>query len=291
MVKAYSLYPPKWRTPLVRLEEESKKFNCKVYAKLEIVNPTGVHKDRESAVVVNDMRKKGYISLACASSGNAAISISAFAYMNRLQAHIFLGSETPPEKLSLVKMFHPIIHMGKGDYRRAVEMLKKFVAGKKIYNANAGFCEAKLIGNSYIGNEIAQDLEPDYVICPTNNGTHFVGVGMGIRRRWKRTRMIAAISQDTVIAHSIKGFYHLEEPKISRMVEETHGEIISLEDNEMRNATISLARQGIIAEPASAASIAVLPHLKLSRGDTVCCTITGSGLKYPSLIAKVLKEN
>ena len=290
-VKTYTLYPPKWHTPLVRLKEESKKFNCKVYAKLEIVNPTGVHKDRESSVVINDMRKKGCTSLACASSGNAAISISAFAYMSRLQAHIFLGSETPLEKITLVKMFHPVIHMSKGDYRNAVEMLRKFVARKKIYNANAGFCEAKLIGNSYIGTEIAQDIRPDYVICPTNNGTHFVGVGMGVRKRWKQARMIAAISRNTAIAQSIKGFYHLEEPKISRMVEVTRGEIISLEDDEIRDATVSLARQGIIAEPASAASIATLSHLKLRRGGTICCTITGSGLKYPSLIAEVLKED
>ena len=287
----WCLFPPEWDTPLVKLEGPSKAYGCDVYGKLEIFNPTGVHKDRESVVVMEDLISKGYRSLACASSGNAAISISAFAYMMNVEAHIFLGAETPKEKISLVEAFHPKIHLVSGDYLEAVEALKEFLEGKRIYNANAGYCEAKLVGNAYIGAEIVKTLKPTVVVCPTNNGTHFVGVARGVLNALGndvKPRMVAAAAPNTQIAHSIKGFYRLEEPKITEVVNETGGRVVEVEDDDIVEATRTLIKQGIVVEPAAAASVAALEQLKLTENDVVCCTITGSGLKYPSLIKEVL---
>lgn len=287
------MFPPEWNTPLVRLEAPSKVYGCEVYGKLEIYNPTGVHKDRESVVVMEDLKSKGYRSLACASSGNAAISISAFAYAMNVEAHIFLGAETPREKISLVEAFHPKIHLVRGEYLEAVEALKEFVKGGWIYNANAGYCEAKLTGNAYIGAEIARSLRPTVVVCPTNNGTHFVGVARGVLNALRggvKPRMVAATAPETQIAHSIKGFYRLEEPKITEVVDETGGQIVEVEDDAIIDATRMLVKQGIIPEPAAAASVAALEQLELTENDVVCCTITGSGLKYPSLIKEALSR-
>ncbi len=47
-------------------------------------------------------------------------------------------------------------------------------------------------------------------------------------------------------------------------------------------------KQGVVAEPASAASIAALEYFSLDRNDSVCCTITGSGMKYPGLLSKMI---
>lgn len=285
------MFPPEWNTPLVRLVGPSKAYGCDVYGKLEIFNPTGVHKDRESAVVIEDLKTKGYRSLACASSGNAAISISAFAYTMNVEAHIFLGAETPKEKMSLVEAFHPKIHLVPGDYLEAVEALKRFVEGKRIYNANAGYCEAKLAGNAYIGAEIVKTLKPTVVVCPTNNGTHFVGVARGVLNALRsdvKPRLVAATAPNTQIAHSIKGFYRLEEPKITEVVNETGGRVVEVEDDDIIDATRTLIKQGFIVEPAAAASVAALKQLELTENDVVCCTITGSGLKYPSLIKEAI---
>ena len=288
MLDSFILHPEKWGTPLIKLPLESERLGCHVYVKLETVNPTGVHKDRESAMVIRDMIEKGFHEVACASSGNAAISISGFAYMHGFKSHVFIGSDTPREKLRLLEVFQPSVHKVKGDYLDAVDALLEFIEGKHIYNANAGYCEAKLIGNSYIGEEIARDLKPDYVICPTSNGTHFVGVGMGVLRSGLKPRLIAATAPNTEIAHSIKGFYHLEEPKITELVKDTDGSIIELSDSELYEAARRLVKQGIIAEPASAASIAAIPHLNPDKEDVICCTITGNGMKYPELLRETL---
>ncbi|MEM2122727.1 MAG: PLP-dependent lyase/thiolase [Candidatus Bathyarchaeia archaeon] len=291
MSNSFLLHPEAWRTPLIKLPLESERVGCEVYAKLETVNPTGVHKDRESAMVIRDMIKKGYREVACASSGNAAISISGFAYMHGFESHVFLGSDTPEEKLHLLKIFQPSIHKVRGDYLDAVDALLEFIDGKNVYNANAGYCEAKLIGNSYIGEEIARDLKPDYVVCPTSNGTHFVGVGMGILRSGLKPELIAATAPETRIAHSIKGFYHLEEPKITELITATSGCIVEVSDSEIFEATRRLVKQGIVAEPASAASIAAIPHLNPDKGEVVCSTITGNGLKYPNILREILSKS
>jgi threonine synthase len=288
MSNSFLLHPEAWRTPLIKLPLEGERVGCEVYVKLETVNPTGVHKDRESAMVIRDMIEKGFREVACASSGNAAISISGFAYMHGFKSHVFLGSDTPREKLNLLKVFQPSIHKVKGDYLDAVEALLEFIDGKNVYNANAGYCEAKIVGNSYIGEEIAKELKPDYVICPTSNGTHFVGVGMGILRSGLKPKLIAATAPKTEIAHSIKGFYHLEEPKITELTKATDGKIVEVSDSEICEATRRLIKQGIVAEPASAASIAAIPHLDFDRGDVICCTITGNGMKYPNVLRGIL---
>lgn len=41
-----SNFEPDWETPLVELDEISERVGGKVYAKIEIYNPTGSHKDR-----------------------------------------------------------------------------------------------------------------------------------------------------------------------------------------------------------------------------------------------------
>lgn len=278
---------PRWNTPIVRLERESTTYHCNAYAKLETVNPTGVHKDRESAMVMLDMKKKGFNELACSSSGNAAISISAFAFINGFKAHVFVG-DIPDEKLQLIRMFGPEIRKVKGAYLEAVDAMREYMAGKDVYNANAGYCPAKLEGNSYIGYEVARDLKPDYVVCPTNNGTHFVGVGIGVRKAGSRARMVAAVAPKSVVATSITGFYGIEQPKIDTVIRETHGQLVEISDDELVKSTKSLAKQGIFAEPASAASVAALSHIDSITGSTVCCTITGSAMKYPHVMCDLL---
>ncbi len=170
----------------------------------------------------------------------------------------------------------------------ALRSMLEYVKETKIYNASAGYCQAKLEGNSYIGQEIANDLNPDYVICPTNNGTHFVGVGMGITRAGCKARMTAATAPHSTVASSITGFYAVEQPRIDETIKTTDGQLVQIEDNELLESTGSLAKQGIFAEPASAASVAALSRINPKKNSVVCCTITGSAFKYPLALQNLL---
>jgi len=66
---------------------------------------------------------------------------------------------------------------------------------------------------------------------------------------------------------------------------ESEGAIGAVTDREILAAYRRLAREGLFAEPASAASVAGLLHLhaegQLPSGATVVCILTGHGLKDP----------
>jgi len=66
---------------------------------------------------------------------------------------------------------------------------------------------------------------------------------------------------------------------------ESEGAIEAVTDREILAAYRRIAREGMFAEPASAASVAGLLHLhaegKLVPGATVVCILTGHGLKDP----------
>jgi threonine synthase len=66
---------------------------------------------------------------------------------------------------------------------------------------------------------------------------------------------------------------------------ESEGAISAVTDREILAAYRRVAREGLFAEPASAASVAGLLKLaagdELERGSTVVCVLTGHGLKDP----------
>jgi threonine synthase len=66
---------------------------------------------------------------------------------------------------------------------------------------------------------------------------------------------------------------------------ESEGAILAVTDRDILDAYRRVAREGLFAEPASAASVAGLLRLanedRLPRGGTVVCVLTGHGLKDP----------
>ena len=283
------MIPKPGKTPLRLLKSFSRLFGVKVYGKLELVNPTGSHKDRESWEVLRDVKAKGFKSVGCASTGNAAISLAAYAFMAGIECHIYVSESINPDKLALIEAFHPKIHIVKGGYGEAIERCNRDAESIGFYNANPGVCYAKIVGNSHIGAEIASRLKPKYVICPTNNGTHIVGVWTGLRDTGVKPVMVAATAEETRVADSIAGFHRLEGERLRNTLQESSGFAVDVSDAEIEEALKLLVRkEGIIAEPASAASLAALKHIPLEPGDVVCCTITGLGLKFPRILKLVL---
>jgi len=276
------------KTPLIKFKEIGKGLKVDVYGKIETVNPTGSHKDRESLQVISEVRKCGYRGVGCASTGNAAISLAAYSYMNGVPCHIYVSERISRERLALIKTFLPVIKRVKGGYAEAIELSNEEMEKSGIYNANPGKCQAKIVGNSFIGKEIAGEIKPDFVICPTNNGTHLIGVWEGLKETGLKPRMVAAVAEETKIADSIHGFHKLEEPKLSAALRESNGPIIKVTDHEIGEATALLLKEGIIAEPASAASVAAINHINFEKKDVICCTITGSGMKFPKTMRKAL---
>ena len=267
-------------TPLVRFDEISKKMRTNVYGKIETGNPTGSHKDRETLVIISDVKRKGHRSVGCASTGNAAVSLAAYSRMAGVTCHIYVSETISQERMSLIQRFSPQIHVLKGDYREAVKQSSLEMGERGIYDANPGVCYSKIVGDSHMGREIARELQPDFVVVPTNNGTLFAGVWSGLKASNVKPLMVAATAKNTEIAESIKGFHRFEEPAFSNALKESDGIVVDITDADIEEANWLLFKEGVIAEPASAVSIAAINQLEVSSEDIVCCLITGSGMKF-----------
>lgn len=276
-------------TPLQNLRNCSHEYACHLFGKLETYNLTGSHKDRESEEIVRYAIRKGFRDLAIASTGNAAISLAAFSYAHGLKCHVYLPKAISAERLAQIKAYQPNIKFA-STYKLAIAQCEKEAEKECLLNCNPGARHEKIIGDSKIGTEVALNLRPDYVVCPTNNGTLLAGVWMGLKKARVKTRMVAAVTKKTALADAIAGFHRMEEPALSKALEESKGEVIEVSDNEILKAAQLMVRDGLVVEGAAAAGIASLKHLQMSRRAKVCCVITGSGLKFPESLKQILKK-
>jgi threonine synthase len=100
---------------------------------------------------------------------------------------------------------------------------------------------------------------------------------------WKDARTIAGGLADDVPFDA-----HLALPAVI----ESQGLAIAVSDDEIRAAQRLLAEsEGLFIEPSGAVTIAALLRLmadgRITRGETVCCLLTGSGLKDPASVGEI----
>jgi threonine synthase len=271
-------YPGIGRTNLVKLEKLGRLFNCNLYAKLELQNPTHSHKDRESRKIIEEMMARNKSEAVIASTGNAAISLSALGRTAGLKIHVFCSATISQERKELLELLKAELHLVKGGYHEAVEESEKFATSEGIYLANPGN-PAKRLGDAEIGEEIVEALGDDLsVVVPTNNGTLLSGIWEGVKRS-RNSNIVASVAKETKIAESIAGFHQLEGEHLKKVIQESHCEIIDVDDGGIQRALKSLATEGIFCEPASAATLASLEVLQ-AKGKTVVLVITGSAFKF-----------
>lgn len=277
-LSVFDMRPPE--TPLVRLSGISKRVGNDVYAKLESTNPTGSHKDRESRAMIRDMLSHRAREAVIASTGNAAISLSALAPCEGISVNVFVSNEISRERLNLITAFGPKVHIVKGNYDFAVRQSEVFAEKSGFYNANPGHNRYKPVGDSAIGLELLRQLKgdtPDYVLVPTNNGTLLSGVWMGIKA--VKPKMIAAVSRNSELMGSIAGYHRFDGRRLAMAISGSAGEVVEVNDGEVAEATVELRYEGIFCEPAAAASLSALKKLGV-KNKTVVLLITGSAFKF-----------
>ena len=89
---------------LVYASKISQIYKKDVWLKLEILNPTGSHKDRESVLLIKEAKKKNFKSIGCASTGNLAISLAFFSKIYQMKSNIWLREkDINIDNLKLIK--------------------------------------------------------------------------------------------------------------------------------------------------------------------------------------------
>jgi len=292
-------------TPVVNFSEN-------IYFKLESLNPTGSFKDRGSSVLISALHRqiekaKGYI--AEDSSGNAGASIAAYAARAGLKAKIYVPENVSGPKLNQIKFYGAEVVKVSGSRSKVADEAQRPEQGK-FY---VGHILHPLFrdGIRSLAYEIAEQIDwnaPEHIYLPVSAGTLLLGVINGFKHLVE-SKVIQAMpkivacqtQQVSPLYHRFKNLSYTVPKKITsiadalvsvnpplldlmaKTLKEANGDAVMVDENEISNAFVELARKGFFVEPSSAVAYAAykkqLESRELSKDNKVAIILTGMGLK------------
>jgi len=303
-------------TPLVRADNLARAIGVReLYIKDDTVaHPTLSFKDRVVAVALARAGEFGFDTVACASTGNLAHSVSAHGAKAGFKRFIFIPASLEKSKIIASLVYEPNLIAVNGNYddvnRLCSEIANKYNWAFVNINIRPFYAE----GSKTHGFEIVEQLgwrTPDVVVVPCASGSLMTKIWKSFKEMKEvglieevHTRVYAAqatgcspivtaikqgidvirpvkpntIAKSLAIGNPADGYY------ATRVVSESGGYGEDVSDEEIIEAIKMLARtEGIFAETAggvtlgSAIKLIRTGHIK--EDDTVVLCITGNGLK------------
>ncbi len=293
-------------TPLVRSAPLSQETGCEVWLKYDGANPTGSFKDRGMTLAISRAVEEGAKAVVCASTGNTSASAAAYAAKAGLTCAVLV----PKGKIATGKMAQTLVHGARvleveGNFDASLELAKDLAARYPVTLVNS-VNVLRLQGQKTAAFEICDALgrAPDLHCVPVGNAgnisSHWMGyseyLADGVIHEPPQLHGFqaagaaplvsgAAVKDPRTIATAIRIGNPASWDLAVRAATESEGAIAAVTDREILAAYRRVAREGLFAEPASAASVAGLLRLsgerRLPLGATVVCVLTGHGLKDP----------
>lgn len=293
-------------TPLIYAKHLSTELGLEIYFKYEGLNPTGSFKDRGMVLAVAKAIEAGSHTIMCASTGNTSAAAAAYAARAGIRCIVLI----PNNNIALGKLAQAILYGAnviaiEGNFDRALEIVRKITAKQPITLVNS-LNPYRIEGQKTAAFEVCEQLEaaPDFLAIPVGNAGNITAYWKGFKEfhqlkkiRGSLPRMLgfeaegakaivngAPIEQPETVATAIRIGNPASWKSALAAVQESNGHINYVSDREILDAYHLLARrEGIFAEPASAASIAGVYKLQRSGyfqgGERVVCVLTGNGLK------------
>lgn len=293
-----------------------------LYFKNDTLMPTGSFKDRGFSLAVSYAKEIGVRRGFTYSSGNAGASFSAYSSRGNFDALVLVEYQASDVKKSMLTFYGvTAVELYFDDFSQITQMLDYGVQELGLYQFVNFINPVRHEAMKTYAYEIHQQLGrvPDYMLHP-------VGTGGGLWGTWKGfqelsalgvtnslPKMIAvqpeevcwikqAFDQDKstgcaygdgtkTIAQSISGNAPIQDgSRLLACVRDSGGGAEGVSDAAILEAMRLLAREGIAAEPSSAAAVAA--YIKrvqsglIRQDETAVCVITGTALKQPGAVIK-----
>ncbi|MDG6935699.1 MAG: pyridoxal-phosphate dependent enzyme [Nitrososphaerota archaeon] len=284
-------------TPLVNLFG----FGRNIFFKLEYTNPTGSFKDRGTSAAISRALEMGTICVTEDSSGNAGISVSAYAASAGIRANIVVPRDIAVPKRMLMESLGAQVY--EAEDRDDASAKAQEMEGKGCAYIGHPWNPWFVHGMVKFSGEIVKQMKgvPDAIVMPVSSGTLFVGSYQGFAdMKGKVPRMYAVQATGTAplyekvhgktdgnasrLADALK---IREPPRLEQMAEivsKTGGDVSLVNDQMIVESLRKLLQSGAIVEPTSAAALAgyydLLDSGKIDRDEKTVIVLTGSGLKY-----------
>ena len=295
-----------------------------LWLKHQGANPTGSFKDTGMTAAVTHAVRLGAQALACASTGNTAASLAAYAARAGVRAVILVPrGQVSSAKLGQSMDYGAAVLELDGNFDAAMRVVRELAEDGSLYLVNS-LNPMRVEGQKTVSFEMMEQRGwrvPDHVVVPGGNLGNISALGKGFieLRRWG---LIDRLPQFTVVqAEGAAPFAHLlaelirnpaakiepiENPRTLatairigapvswqrglRVLAETHGMAIVVNEQEIADAKAVIGRDGIGCEPASATTVAGILRLaadgRIRKSETVVAVLTGHLLKDTEYTAK-----
>jgi threonine synthase len=283
----------------------------KIFLKLEYLSPSGSFKDRGVNAMVNQLTSMGAKMLVEDSSGNAGASLAAHAARFGIKSQIFVPAYASVNKVSQIAVYGAEVIKIDGVRKDVEEAAQASVSSDKAYASHA-HNPAYLVGQMSAAWELWEQLGrkvPDWIISPVAQGGQFLGYWFGFKslldsglidrlprlvivqsakiapiyHAWKRGMDWVPEVQvtESTVAEGVAISKPSRGKRILQVLYETDGRALAIEDSEIIEAQMILARKGFFVEPTSALAAAGFRALRLmiEDDDVVVIPLTGNGLK------------
>ena len=287
-------------------------------------NPTGSFKDTGMTTAVTQARKLGARMVVCASTGNTAASLAAYAARADLMCAIIVpGGQVSHAKLAQALDYGAKVVEIEGNFDSCMSAIRELSRDDSVYLVNS-INPFRIEGQKTVAFELVEQLEwrvPDHLILPGGNLGNSSAFGKGFRELLK-SGLIDRQPKITVIqakgAAPFARFYsqheselvNEEDPKTLasaikigapvswrkawRAVSETGGSVITVSEQEIADAKAIIGRDGIGCEPASATTVGGIRKLvkdaQIREDETVVAVLTGHLLKDTDYVMKYHSE-
>ncbi len=290
--------------------------SLQLHLKNEGQNPTGSFKDRGMTVGVTRAVALGRRRVICASTGNTAASLAAYAARAHLECVVLVPAGGVAQgKLAQAYFEGARVVALRGTFDDAMRIVSD--AGKELdaYVLNS-INPYRIEGQKTAAFEVFEQLGgrvPDWLVCPVGNGGNLAAYwkgflelrAIGATDRVPRLvgvqadgaapiadailqdrKEIVPVAKPETVASAIRIGNPANWRKTVRAIRESNGLALKLPDAAIVEAQKDLARnEGIFVEPASAASVAGARRLAqegtFGSRAAVVCVGTGHGLKDP----------
>lgn len=314
-------------TPLVKAKNLAKLWGLKeLYIKDDSVcHPTLSFKDRVVAVALSKAKEFGFDTVACASTGNLAHSVSAQAAIAGMKSVIFIPVDLETSKIVSSLVYHPVVVGVEGNYdevnRLCAEIATKYHWAFVNINIRPYYAE----GSKTYAFEIMEQLGwsvPGNIVVPVAGGSLISKIWKAIKEFKQlgfitqvNTSIYAAqahgcapvvtavkeksdiirpvrpktIAKSLAIGNPADGYYAV------KTVKESGGWAEEATDEEIIEAIKLLAQtEGIFTETAGGVTVAVTKKLidqgKINKNESLVVSITGNGLKTQEALTGKIGE-
>ncbi|MBV8572441.1 MAG: threonine synthase [Acidobacteriaceae bacterium] len=286
-------------------------------------NPTGSFKDLGMTAGMTEARFAGARVVACASTGNTAASLAAYAARAGLTGRVYLpAGQASANKLAQALDFGAEIIQIQGSFDDALDgLLRRNDAGLYFLNSINPF---RIEGQKTAMLELLEQFEwrvPDYLVVPGGNlgnsssfGKAFLelkkygfidrvpriiivqaGGANPLSRMWTSgAKQLEALPFPETAATAIRIGNPRSWKKALHAVQTSGGLVLDVSDEEIQEAKTMIGSDGIGCEPASATTLAGIRKLnaegKIDRDANIVAILTGHALKDTDYINKTQEQ-